>query len=109
MRQAGATVGPVYDIADAVADPHFREREIIVEVEDAELGQLPMHISIPASRRRRRLAETGTLLGEHTDAVLAEAGSTATPLRGSDAKEPWRDPLTALCPGKLGAVCRESA
>src|SRR5262249_5580440 len=26
MREAGATVGPVYTIADAVADDHFRER-----------------------------------------------------------------------------------
>ena len=43
MRRAGATVGPVYDIADAMADVHFRDREIIVEVEDAELGHLPMH------------------------------------------------------------------
>jgi crotonobetainyl-CoA:carnitine CoA-transferase CaiB-like acyl-CoA transferase len=75
MRQAGATVGPVYDIADAVADAHFREREIIVEVEDAELGQLPMHNIHP------RISQTpgvwrrpAPLLGEHTDAVLAEAG-----------------------------------
>jgi crotonobetainyl-CoA:carnitine CoA-transferase CaiB-like acyl-CoA transferase len=75
MRQAGATVGPVYDIADAVADAHFREREIIVDVEDAELGQLPMHNIHP------RISQTpgvwrrpAPLLGEHTDAVLAEAG-----------------------------------
>jgi crotonobetainyl-CoA:carnitine CoA-transferase CaiB-like acyl-CoA transferase len=75
MRRAGATVGPVYDIADAVADAHFREREIIVDVEDAELGQLPMHNIHP------RISQTpgvwrrpAPLLGEHTDAVLAEAG-----------------------------------
>src|SRR5205085_2207486 len=41
MRAAGVTVGPVYDIADAVSDAHFREREILVEVEDSELGQIP--------------------------------------------------------------------
>jgi crotonobetainyl-CoA:carnitine CoA-transferase CaiB-like acyl-CoA transferase len=75
MRQAGATVGPVYDIADAVADAHFRDREIIVAVEDAELGQVPMHNIHP------RISQTpgvwrrpAPLLGEHTDAVLAEAG-----------------------------------
>ncbi|MEJ1978060.1 MAG: CoA transferase [Acetobacteraceae bacterium] len=27
MREAGVTVGPVYNIDDAVIDPHFRERE----------------------------------------------------------------------------------
>jgi crotonobetainyl-CoA:carnitine CoA-transferase CaiB-like acyl-CoA transferase len=75
MREAGVTVGPVYTIADAVTDAHFRERGIVVEVEDADLGAVPMHNIVP------RLSETaGTWrrpaprLGEHTDAVLAEAG-----------------------------------
>jgi crotonobetainyl-CoA:carnitine CoA-transferase CaiB-like acyl-CoA transferase len=75
MREAGVTVGPVYTIADAVTDAHFRERGIVVEVEDAELGAVPMHNIVP------RLSDTaGTWrrpaprLGEHTDAVLAEAG-----------------------------------
>jgi crotonobetainyl-CoA:carnitine CoA-transferase CaiB-like acyl-CoA transferase len=75
MREAGVTVGPVYTIADAVTDAHFRERGIVVDVEDDELGVMPMHNIVP------RLSESaGTWrrpaprLGEHTDAVLAEAG-----------------------------------
>ena len=75
MRAAGVTVGPVYDIDDAVQDSHFREREILVEVEDRELGSIPMHNIVP------RLSNTpGTWrrpapsLGQHTDAILAEAG-----------------------------------
>jgi crotonobetainyl-CoA:carnitine CoA-transferase CaiB-like acyl-CoA transferase len=75
MREASVTVGPVYTIADAVTDPHFRGREIIVDVEDRELGKLPMHNIVP------RLSGTpGTWqrpapgLGEHTDMILSEAG-----------------------------------
>jgi crotonobetainyl-CoA:carnitine CoA-transferase CaiB-like acyl-CoA transferase len=75
MREAGVTVGPVYDIADAVKDEHFRGRGIIVEVEDVELGSLPMHNIVP------RLSDTpGTWrrpaprIGEHTDALLTEIG-----------------------------------
>ena len=56
-------------------DPHFRGRGIIVDVEDRELGQVPMHNIVP------RLSETpggwqkpAPGLGEHTDAVLMEAG-----------------------------------
>lgn len=75
MRAASVTVGPVYTIADAMADVHFRERGIIVEVADAELGKVPMHNIIPRLSQTpgvwRRPAPT---LGEHTDAVLTEAG-----------------------------------
>jgi crotonobetainyl-CoA:carnitine CoA-transferase CaiB-like acyl-CoA transferase len=75
MREASVTVGPVYTIADAMADRHFREREIIVDVEDGELGRVAMHNIVP------RLSQTpgawrrpAPQLGEHTDAILAEAG-----------------------------------
>src|SRR5207248_9889148 len=47
MREAGVTVAPVYTIADAADDAHFRERGIVVEAEDPELGQLPMHGIVP--------------------------------------------------------------
>jgi crotonobetainyl-CoA:carnitine CoA-transferase CaiB-like acyl-CoA transferase len=75
MRDESVTAGPVYSIADAMKDEHFRERDIIVDVEDAELGTLPMHNILP------RLSATPGVwqkpapgLGEHTDAVLTEAG-----------------------------------
>jgi crotonobetainyl-CoA:carnitine CoA-transferase CaiB-like acyl-CoA transferase len=75
MREAGVTVGPVYTIADAMADVHFRERRIVVDVEDAELGAVPMHNIVPrlslSSGVWRRPAPR---LGEHTDAILAETG-----------------------------------
>jgi crotonobetainyl-CoA:carnitine CoA-transferase CaiB-like acyl-CoA transferase len=78
MREADVTAGPVYTIADAMADEHFREREIIVEVGDAELGGVPMHNIVPRlSRTPGVLRRPAPRLGEHTDAVLAEAGFDA--------------------------------
>ncbi len=78
MREAGVTAGPVYNIADAAADPHFQARQVLVEVEDAELGSLPVHNIVP------RLSGTPGVwrrqapgLGEHTDQVLAAAGFDA--------------------------------
>jgi len=75
MRRAGVTVGPVYNIDDAVEDAHFREREILVEVADPELGTIPMHNIVPRLSATpgvwRRAAPK---LGEHTDAILAEVG-----------------------------------
>src|SRR6478752_10078727 len=37
---AEVTAAPVYDIDQFLADPHVLEREIVVEVPDAELGQI---------------------------------------------------------------------
>ena len=75
MREAGATVGPIYSIADIAADPHFAAREIIIDVEDSQFGSLPMHNIVP------RLSATPGVwrrpapeLGEHTAEVLQEAG-----------------------------------
>ncbi len=75
MRAAGVTAGPVYDIADAIADPHFQQREVLVDVEDRDLGSIPVHNIVP------RLSGTpgvwrhpAPMLGEHTDALLASIG-----------------------------------
>lgn len=75
MRENAVTVGPVYDIDEAMEDPHFIEREIIVDAEDAELGSVPMHNISP------RLSGTPGVwrrpapdLGEHTDEILKAAG-----------------------------------
>jgi crotonobetainyl-CoA:carnitine CoA-transferase CaiB-like acyl-CoA transferase len=75
MREAGVTVGPVYTIADALGDAHFRERGIVVEVEDTELGAVPMHNIVPRfSESPGTWRRAAPRLGEHTDVVLAEAG-----------------------------------
>jgi crotonobetainyl-CoA:carnitine CoA-transferase CaiB-like acyl-CoA transferase len=75
MREAGVTVGPVYTIADAVADAHFQDRRIVVDVEDGELGAIPMHNIVPRlSQSAGTWRRPAPRLGEHTDAVLAEAG-----------------------------------
>jgi crotonobetainyl-CoA:carnitine CoA-transferase CaiB-like acyl-CoA transferase len=75
MRGSGATVGPVYSAADAADDPHFEERQVVLDVDDAEFGSLPMHNIVPRLSSTpgvwRRPAPT---LGEHTDEVLAEFG-----------------------------------
>ena len=78
IHAAEVTAGPVFDSADLEADPHFRERGVLVEVEDEELGSLPLHAITP------RLSETPGVwrrpapgLGAHTAEILAEAGLSA--------------------------------
>lgn len=75
MRAAGATVGPVYNIGDAMGDAHFAEREIVVALDDEEFGDMPMHNILP-----RLSATPGTFrrpaprLNEHGAELLAELG-----------------------------------
>jgi crotonobetainyl-CoA:carnitine CoA-transferase CaiB-like acyl-CoA transferase len=67
--------GPINDYAQVFADPQVRAREMVVEVDHPTLGHLrtlgsPLKMSgTPPDVRRR-----APLLGEHTDAVLREAG-----------------------------------
>ena len=75
MRDSGATVGPIYSIADAAADAHFAEREVIVSLEDEDHGVLPMHNIVPRmSATPGGFRRPAPALGEHTVEVLAEAG-----------------------------------
>ncbi|MGI9578275.1 MAG: CaiB/BaiF CoA transferase family protein, partial [Microthrixaceae bacterium] len=69
-------VGPVNDMADIYADPHVRVREMLVEVDQPDgsrpvtlAGQPIKMTSTPTGVRARP-----PRLGEHTDAILDEAG-----------------------------------
>lgn len=77
MHAAGVTAGPVYDVADGLSDPHFRAREIFVDLEDPDLGSITVPNIVP------RLAATpgawrrpAPALGQHTDEILETAGLT---------------------------------
>ncbi|MFQ5764447.1 MAG: CaiB/BaiF CoA transferase family protein, partial [Rhodospirillales bacterium] len=83
FEKAEVTASGIYDIADILADPHVKERQVIVELPDEDLGTAPMHNIVP------RLARTpGTFrlaapsLGEHNEALLAELGIAAEALDG---------------------------
>jgi len=75
FEKAEITAAPVYDIDQLIDDPHVAEREILVELPDADLGHVAMHAVVP------RLAATpGAIrspapgLGEHTAEVLRMLG-----------------------------------
>ena len=52
MNDAGIVCGPVYTIADIFADPQYRARELLVEMDDPELGTIVTPGVVP------RLSET---------------------------------------------------
>jgi crotonobetainyl-CoA:carnitine CoA-transferase CaiB-like acyl-CoA transferase len=69
----GATVGPIYSIADIAADPHFTERGSVTTVQHPGLGPLRMQGLIAnLTRTPGRIRSAGPLLGEHNDEILRD-------------------------------------
>ncbi|MDR7410902.1 MAG: CoA transferase [Armatimonadota bacterium] len=73
LDRHGVPCGPVYNAAEVLADPHYRARGALVEVDNPGVGRVTMQGPVP------RLAETplpvpgpAPELGEHTDHVLKE-------------------------------------
>ena len=63
---------PVMSMADIFADPHFRAREMIVDV-PSEIGPLPQPAVTPKlSLTPGRITHAGPALGHDTDAVLKD-------------------------------------
>jgi crotonobetainyl-CoA:carnitine CoA-transferase CaiB-like acyl-CoA transferase len=75
FEAAETTVGPVYDAAGFESDPHVRGRGVLVEMEDKELGSVPMHAVVPRlSRTPGALRRPAPDLGEHEAEIDALLG-----------------------------------
>jgi crotonobetainyl-CoA:carnitine CoA-transferase CaiB-like acyl-CoA transferase len=73
LNRAGVPAAPIMSIADIAADPHYRERQTIVDVDDDEYGRLSMVAPLPRlSRTPGRIDGLGPALGEHTEEVLTQ-------------------------------------
>jgi crotonobetainyl-CoA:carnitine CoA-transferase CaiB-like acyl-CoA transferase len=80
---AGAAVAPVYSPADIVADPQVQDREMLIRVEDEDLGPLLQHnVLYRMSATPGAIRSTGRGHGADTDEVLAELGLTTDRIAG---------------------------
>ncbi|WP_142860504.1 CaiB/BaiF CoA transferase family protein [Salinigranum halophilum] len=68
-----ATLGPVYNVEDILADEHYRAREAVVSVDDPDVGEVRVQNTFP------RFSETpggidflGPALGAHNDRVYGD-------------------------------------
>lgn len=68
--------GPIYDVSDIFTDPHFRIRDMLVDVDQpgsatpVTVAGVPIKMSLTPGRVRHR----APLLGEHTREILGTAG-----------------------------------
>ena len=68
-------IEPVLDLDEALDSELVREREMVVEMEQPELGPVRLlGLPIKLSRTPGDAARAAPALGEHTEEVLREAG-----------------------------------
>jgi crotonobetainyl-CoA:carnitine CoA-transferase CaiB-like acyl-CoA transferase len=75
FEQAGAAIAPVYDARDITNDPHIQETQMLLEVDDPDLGPLLQHnVMWRMSESPGSIRFTGRALGQDTREVLGESG-----------------------------------
>ncbi len=63
---------PIMSMADIFTDPHYRARDMIIDVPDETLGTLPQPGVIPKlSLTPGRVTHAGATIGRHTDEILS--------------------------------------
>ncbi|MQB00380.1 MAG: CoA transferase [Actinobacteria bacterium] len=82
LTQAGISAGPVNDVGEVFADPHVDALRSVREVDHAALGALRV-VGPPFEIDGRPVPVRAAppLLGEHTEAALAEAGMDEAEVR----------------------------
>ncbi len=79
LDQAGVVAGPIYDMQQVYDDPQVNARNMVVDLEDENLGVL-RHIGVPVklSETPGGIRRRAPALGEHSEEILKAAGYTAT-------------------------------
>jgi crotonobetainyl-CoA:carnitine CoA-transferase CaiB-like acyl-CoA transferase len=90
FQEAGAAGIKVLTMADVYEDPHYRERETLVEIEDEELGTVSLAAPVPRlSGTPARVGHVGPPLGRDTDDVLVDLGYTPEEIMSGRDEGAW--------------------
>ncbi|HEV8679055.1 MAG TPA: CoA transferase [Stellaceae bacterium] len=83
FNEAGVPSGPIYSIDQVFADPQVKHLGIAQPVEHAALGRIELvGQAVTLSRTPSRLSAASPDPGEHSDAILAELGYSASDITG---------------------------
>ena len=64
---------PIMSMADIFAEPHYRERDMIIDTPEPTLGTLPQPGVVPKlSRTPGRITHAGPPLGQDTETILRD-------------------------------------
>jgi crotonobetainyl-CoA:carnitine CoA-transferase CaiB-like acyl-CoA transferase len=79
---AEVTAAPVYDVEQFMTDPHVQAREIVVDVPDSDIGNIPMHTVVPRlSGTPGDIRMPAPELGQHNREFLGGIGFTDEELK----------------------------
>ena len=83
LAEAGVVAGPIYNMEQVYQDPQVKARNMMVDLEDPELGTLH-NIGIPVklSATPGRIRHRAPALGEHSVEVLKEFGFSDADING---------------------------
>ena len=82
FNAAGVVAGPIYDIRDIFADPHYAARQTIVEASDADFGSVRMQGVVPRmGTTPGRVTHAGGPVGADNDTVYGEELGLSEPER----------------------------
>ena len=71
LNEAGMPAGPVYTARDVFSDPHFRERGMLVDIDDPEVGTYTFARTTPHLSSTPEIEHShAPALGEHTREIL---------------------------------------
>ncbi|MCW5574561.1 MAG: CoA transferase [Burkholderiales bacterium] len=89
----------INNVADIFRDPHFRERGMLAEVPDDDLGTVTLTGPVPRlSRTPGRIRRSGGRVGRDTRSVLEQMGWTANEVRDLEkAGVIYSDPQGEVC------------
>ena len=75
LDAAGVPGGPVYTYDQILGDPHIKARKMIVEIDHPRIGRMKsLGIPVKSTGELLEIREPAPWLGQHTAAVLKEAG-----------------------------------
>lgn len=75
LGEAGVPAGPLYDVRQAVEDPHTLARGMVQEVEHPVEGTVKtLGVPVKLSDTPGSIRRPAPLLGQHTDEILTELG-----------------------------------
>ena len=81
FENAQVTFGPINDALQVTQDRHVRERGILVELPDADLGRIPMHAVAPRlSGTPGAIRSPAPEIGQHNAEVYGSLGLTPSDL-----------------------------